>query len=284
MKANEDQINYLKEKVDSYKLEIETQQIEYSTQLKSIWEENELLKERLRDHEQQQKQQKRQQRLVVAASNTEYSHELDTAAAWQTASKSTTIPSHETTSKTYAIVSEEQVSNSVNKPPLITYVNRHSSPLPMAKTHDRGMATDMTLFFNMGVQVDAALMLNSGVQCDLGATTNYRGFDAVVQNEPPAERDLEAEILAEREKLREAFENEIQVMLGRIGDEIDKNKVNKPNIEGQLGEILTELKRYQSENLNLSGRYDQYLTGLNEQLNSIKVLITIYILYLISSI
>lgn len=277
MKANEDQINYLKEKVDSYKIEIEMQQIEYSTQLKSIWEENELLKERLRDHEQQLKQQKRQQqqRLVVAASNTEYSHELDTAAAWQTASKSTTIPSHETTSKTYAIVSEEQVSNSVNKP-LITYVNRHSSPLPMAKTHDRGMATDMTLFFNMGVQVDSALMLNSGVQCDLGATTtNYRGFDAVVQNEPPAERDLEAEILAEREKLREAFENEIQVMLGRIGDEIDKNKVNKPNIEGQLGEILTELKRYQSENLNLSGRYDQYLTGLNEQLNSIKVLISI---------
>lgn len=267
MKANEDQINYLKEKVDSYKLEIEMQQIEYSTQLKSIWEENELLKERLRDHEQQQKQQQRQQRLVVAASNTEYSHELDTA-AWQTASKSTTIPSHETTSKTYAIVSEEV--SSVNKP-LITYVNRHSSPLPMAKTHDRGMATEMTLFFNMGVQVDSALMLNSGVQCDLGATTNYRGFDTV-QNEPPAERDLEAEILAEREKLREAFENEIQVMLGRIGDEIDKNKVNKPNIEGQLGEILTELKRYQSENLNLSGRYDQYLTGLNEQLNSIKVL------------
>ena len=269
MKANEDQINYLKEKVDSYKLEIEMQQIEYSTQLKSIWEENELLKERLRDQEHQQKQQQRQQRLVVAASNTEYSHELDTA-AWQTASKSTstTIPSHETTSKTYAIVSEEV--SSVNKP-LITYVNRHSSPLPMAKTHDRGMATDMTLFLNMGVQVDAALMLNSGVQCDLGATTNYRGFDAV-QNEPPAERDLEAEILAEREKLREAFENEIQVMLGRIGNEIDKNKVNKPNIEGQLGEILTELKRYQSENLNLSGRYDQYLTGLNEQLNSIKVL------------
>lgn len=51
MKLNQKQIEQLKDRVDSYRIEIEHQQREYANQLKSVATENERLKEQLRQQE-----------------------------------------------------------------------------------------------------------------------------------------------------------------------------------------------------------------------------------------
>lgn len=82
---------------------------------------------------------------------------------------------------------------------------------------------------------------------------------------------LEAEMMAERERLREIYESEAQAILAKISQQLDAVRVDKGDIEKQLGEILNELQRYKSEHSALSTRYEQNFEGINEQIGLIKV-------------
>lgn len=84
-------------------------------------------------------------------------------------------------------------------------------------------------------------------------------------------RSIEAELIEERERLREIYESEIQAVLNKISEQLDRTKTDKGDIERQLGEILGELQRYKTDNLTLSTRYEKSFEGIHEQINLIKV-------------
>lgn len=133
---------------------------------------------------------------------------------------------------------------------------------------DKGVWTDGPQLANIKIQTDSVLMINSAVQCDRSAQEQQ------YQEQEQYRRLLtitEDKIVEERERLRLEFENELKAALANICDRIERTSVDKNDIERHFGDILGELKRYQNENMALTTRYDQHLTGLKEQISLIKV-------------